>query len=57
MPPFDRREATEVCLAAQIDAISKLLVAIPMPSVAGLQMKNVSLGADDGYVMLKGEID
>ena len=53
----DLATATEVCLAAQVDAISKLLVAIPMPSIAGLQMKNVSLGADDGYVMLKGEID
>jgi hypothetical protein len=53
----DLGTATEVCLAAQVDAISKLLVAIPMPSIAGLQMKNVSLGADDGYVMLKGEIE
>jgi hypothetical protein len=53
----DLARATEVCLAAQIEAISKLLVAIPMPAVAGLQMKNVSLGADDGYVMLKGEIE
>lgn len=53
----DLATATEVCLGAQIEAISKLLVAIPMPAVAGLQMKNVSLGADDGYVMLKGEIE
>ncbi|MGE0395583.1 MAG: hypothetical protein AB7T06_02570 [Kofleriaceae bacterium] len=53
----DLANATEVSLNAQIAAISKLLVAIPMPSVAGLQMKNVSLGADDGYVMLKGEIE
>lgn len=53
----DLATATEVCLAAQVDAISKLLVAIPMPAVAGLQMKNVSLGSDDGYVMLKGEIE
>jgi hypothetical protein len=53
----DLAQATQVCLTAQIDAISKLLVAIPMPSVAGLQMKNVSLESDDGYVMLKGEIE
>ncbi|MFN0249730.1 MAG: hypothetical protein ACKV2T_22805 [Kofleriaceae bacterium] len=53
----DLERATQVCLAAQIEAISKLLVAIPMPAIAGLQMRNVSLGADDGYVMLKGEIE
>ena len=35
----------------------KLLVNIPMPSVAGVQMRNVSLGSDDGYVVLQGEID
>ncbi len=57
MTDQDLASATEVCLSAQVDAISKLLVAIPMPAVAGLQMKNVSLGADDGYVMLKGEIE
>lgn len=53
----DLSTATEVSLRGQIEAISKLLVAIPMPAVAGLQMKNVSLGSDDGYVMLTGEIE
>ncbi|MBL9013077.1 MAG: hypothetical protein JNL83_02810 [Myxococcales bacterium] len=49
--------ATEACLAAQIESISKLLVNIPLPAVAGLQMRNMSLGSDDGYVMLKGDIE
>jgi hypothetical protein len=49
--------ATEACLAAQIEGISKLLVNIPLPSVSGLQMRNMSLGSDDGYVMLKGDIE
>jgi hypothetical protein len=57
MSDSDLATATEICLGAQIEAISKLLVAIPMPAIAGLQMRNVSLGADDGYVMLKGEIE
>lgn len=49
--------ATSACLTAQIDSISKLLVGIPMPAVAGVQMRNVSIGSDDGYVILAGEID
>lgn len=53
----DLERATEACLDAQIASISQLLVAIPMPSVAGVQMKNVSLTGDDGYVVLQGEID
>ena len=46
--------ATTAVLGGQIDAISKLLVAIPIPSVAGLQIRDLSLGSDDGYVMVKG---
>ena len=57
MSNADLAKATEDGLGAQINAISKLLVAIPVPSVAGVQMRNVSLGADDGYVMLTGDID
>jgi hypothetical protein len=49
--------ATEACLTAQIEGISKLLVNIPLPAVAGLQMRNMSIGSDDGYVMLKGDIE
>ena len=53
----DLAKATEACLGAQIDSISKLLTNIPMPAVAGLQMRNMQLGSDDGYVMLKGDIE
>ena len=53
----DLASATEACLGAQVDAISQLLGNIPMPAIAGLQMRNVSLGSDDGYVMLKGDIE
>ena len=49
--------ATEACLAGQIETVSKLLVNIPLPAVAGLQMRNMSIGSDDGYVMLKGDIE
>ena len=48
--------ATAVGLGAQIDAISKLLVAIPVPSIAGLTFRNLSLGGDDGYVLVSGQL-
>jgi hypothetical protein len=44
-------------LSAQIASISKLLAGIPLPQVAGLQMRNLSVGADDGYVMVKGQLE
>ena len=53
----DLSTATQDCLGAQIAAVSKLLVNIPLPAVAGLQMRNMSLDSDDGYVMLKGDIE
>jgi len=53
----DLAKATEVCLAGQITAISKLLTNIPLPAVAGVQMRNMSIGSDDGYVMVRGDIE
>jgi hypothetical protein len=53
----DLAKAAEVCLGAQIDHISALLVNIPLPSLAGLQMRNLSVGSDDGYVMVKGTFE
>ena len=52
----DLASATAVGLDAQIDAISKLLVAIPVPSIAGLSFRNLSLAGDDGYVMVSGQL-
>ncbi|HEX2689871.1 MAG TPA: hypothetical protein VHN14_24800 [Kofleriaceae bacterium] len=46
--------ATTAVLAAQVASISKLLVAIPIPAVAGLQVRDLSIGSDSGYVMVKG---
>jgi hypothetical protein len=53
----DLAKATEVCLAAQVTAISKLLTNIPLPAVAGVQMRNMSISSDDGYVMVRGDIE
>jgi hypothetical protein len=52
----DLANATAVGLGAQIDAISKLLVAIPVPSIAGLTFRNLSLSGDEGYVLVSGQL-
>ncbi|HEX8107953.1 MAG TPA: hypothetical protein VF516_09515 [Kofleriaceae bacterium] len=52
----DLANATAVGLGAQIDAISKLLVAIPVPSIAGLTFRNLSLAGDEGYVVVSGQL-
>ncbi len=53
----DLARTVEAGLHGQIDTISKLLVNIPLPEVAGLQMRNLSVGSDDGYVMVKGQFE
>jgi len=47
--------AVDVMLGVQIAAISKLLVAIPLPAVAGLAPHNLGIASDAGYVMVSGE--
>ncbi len=53
----DLAAASEACLDAQIAHISALLVNIPLPAVAGLQMRNLTVGSDNGYVMVKGTLE
>ena len=45
------------CMNAWTHPISKLLVNIPLPAIAGLQPRNLSIGSDSGYVMVKGQFD
>jgi hypothetical protein len=52
----DLSTAVELALGSQIASISALLGAVPLPQVAGLQMKNLSVGGDSGYVMVKGDL-
>jgi hypothetical protein len=57
-------EATDADLAAaasagigiQLDSLSKVLIKLPVPSVAGIQLEHLSIGADSGYVMVTGDI-
>jgi hypothetical protein len=53
----DLANATAVTLGAQIDSITRLLTVIPVPAVAGLQMHNLSIGSDDGYVLVTGQVN
>jgi hypothetical protein len=52
----DMQKAMQLCLNGQIAALTGLLGSIPLPQLAGIQMRNVSVGADDGYVMVKADL-
>lgn len=52
----DLATATGAVIGAQLDAITKLLVSVPIPTIAGLQFQNLAIGADDGYVMVSGQL-
>ncbi|HEX7837659.1 MAG TPA: hypothetical protein VF469_09365 [Kofleriaceae bacterium] len=43
-------------IGSQLDAITKLLVSVPVPAIAGLQLQNLAIGSDDGYVVLSGQL-
>ena len=50
-------KATAAMLDAQLGALEKLLVAIPLPAAFGLQVSDLSIGSDHGYVMVKGAFE
>jgi hypothetical protein len=52
----DMQKAMQLCLSSQITGISGLLSSIPLPQIDGLQMRNVSVGADSGYVMVSATL-
>lgn len=52
----DLGRATKVVLEAQIVSLTQLLAAVPLPSIAGVELRDVSLEGDDGYVMLTCEL-
>ncbi len=52
----DLSKAVELALNSQIASISALLGGIPLPAMDGLQMTNLSVGGDQGYVMVKGDL-
>jgi len=52
----DLAGATSVGVGIQLDSLSKLLITLPVPSVAGIQLEHLAIGADSGYVMMTGQI-
>ena len=52
----DLESGVAASIGAQIDSITKLLVAIPLPAIAGLQLHNLAIGSDDGYVLVSGQL-
>jgi hypothetical protein len=52
----DLSTAVKLCLDNQITSMTALLGSIPLPAMAGLQMTNMSVSADNGYVMVKGTL-
>ncbi len=53
----DLASAVSVSLGAQIDAISKLLTNVPLPSIAGLTVSDLSVSGDQGYIMVNGTLN
>jgi hypothetical protein len=53
----DLSTAVQLSLGSQIASVSALLAGIPLPSVAGLHLSNVSVLSDSGYVMVNATLD
>lgn len=53
----DLARTVEAGLRGQIASISKFLVGIPLPTFAGLQPRNLAVGADAGYVIIQGDLE
>ncbi|HSS00809.1 MAG TPA: hypothetical protein VLM79_27315 [Kofleriaceae bacterium] len=50
----DLAKAVTASLAAELASVTQLFSVIPLPAIAGLQVRDVSISSDDGYVMLRG---
>jgi len=54
----DLATAVELVLDNQLTSIAKLLGTIPLPALpAGLSVREMSVSADDGYMMMKGTLE
>ena len=52
----DLTGAASAGIALQLDSLSQFLISVPLPSVAGVQLDNLALRADSGYVVVSGKI-
>ena len=54
--PEDLSTAVKLSLDSQITSIGALLGGIPLPAMAGIQMKDLSVTGAEGYVMVQGAL-
>jgi hypothetical protein len=52
----DLAGASSAGIGIQLDSLRQLLITLPVPSIAGIQLEQLSIGADSGYVMMSGQI-
>lgn len=48
--------AVALTMKVQLEAMGALLSAVPLPQIAGMKMRDLSVGGDDGYVMVQGNL-
>ena len=52
----DVSSAASLGIGVQLKSLRQLLITLPVPSVAGIQLEHLSIGADSGYVVMSGQI-
>ncbi|MEO8698967.1 MAG: hypothetical protein ABI867_02955 [Kofleriaceae bacterium] len=54
--PTGMAGAAAAGISLQLDSLSKFLITVPVPAVAGVTLDNLALKADSGYVLVSGEV-
>lgn len=52
----DLSGAANAGIALQLDSLSKFLVSVPLPAVAGVKLDSLAMRADSGYVVVSGKV-
>ncbi len=52
----DVSDAAAAGIGLQLDSLSQFLITVPVPSVAGVSLDSLALRADNGYVVVSGEV-
>jgi len=48
--------ATSTGIGLQLDSLKQFLITLPMPSIAGVTLDNLTLHADSGYILFAGDV-
>jgi len=52
----DLSGASSAAITVHLESLSQLMINVPVPAVAGVQLEQLSIGSDSGYVMLSGQV-